>query len=286
MVKRRERGERFPPGQTQREIVKFILNYENGVREVEIKSFLFKEFGISDQRSIKNHLNKLTSDGILIKEESRGKSNVWRLNYENFKQVGYFLISNYLNRNQIAKSEREFAELLIISDEVYHSPGVQKFILENSFVRPIMRALFSNFIDLDIEHGSIRREIKIDADNMKLIETITTKCVLKSPQLFIASFLPNPVISISFHLVMKNNLLSDFNDDDLILYLTINFLLTGLFLDALIDENATISTFGEIFSLLSENNKAFFTTYILHFLDVKTIFDDPELKKRIETQIV
>lgn len=83
---RRKKGERLPQGYTRNKIVSFILASGGSTREVDIIQYLFDELGISDQRSIRTHLENLRSGGIISKTSEKGRSNHWSLNPHHLKE--------------------------------------------------------------------------------------------------------------------------------------------------------------------------------------------------------
>jgi len=82
MVKERKQGERYPPGYTEREIIKFVSDYPDGIKEPEIRKWLRENHGIREKKGIINHLQKLKEKKFLIKQTQIGKENIWKPNLD------------------------------------------------------------------------------------------------------------------------------------------------------------------------------------------------------------
>lgn len=117
----KDREDRYDRGVTRKEILKYILNFADGIEEPKIRGYLRDEFNISAMRNIKTHLEKLENEGYIIKKSSPGEANIWTINYDNFD-----LISSFIAR-EIIQYDMEYKKEEILT--LFNAKGTQKFIL-------------------------------------------------------------------------------------------------------------------------------------------------------------
>ncbi len=97
--KKRERGKGFQPGFIKKKIVLIIAKqFPKGMKEPDLRDTLREEYGVSEPKGVKIHLAELEEKGVLIKEEKKGRTNLWKLNqsYETFK---YLVKEFYKSKN-------------------------------------------------------------------------------------------------------------------------------------------------------------------------------------------
>lgn len=79
--KRRKPGQREEKGKTKRRIILIISNhYPKGIEEPDLRDILREKWNIGESKGIKKHLEKLENFNVLVKEEQKGLSNVWKVN--------------------------------------------------------------------------------------------------------------------------------------------------------------------------------------------------------------
>lgn len=84
--RRRRPGHRQAPGATRKEIIRYLFEQESGTStEPDIRDCLRERCRISDSTGIRDRLRELEKEGLINKDDSRGKGleNVWSLQRTN-----------------------------------------------------------------------------------------------------------------------------------------------------------------------------------------------------------
>ncbi len=98
------RGKHNKPKETKKLILKYILSQTDRVEEPRLRNFLKEEYNISDQKSIKKHLEELRNLGCIGKSQEEGLANIWTIEFpENvFKIVDeYKELLDDISKNQV-----------------------------------------------------------------------------------------------------------------------------------------------------------------------------------------
>ena len=205
MISQKDRIDRYERGITQKEIVRFVMQFKNGVEEPKIREHLKTEFGITSPKGIKIHLEKLESLDILIKNEQRGGANIWGINYPaitgvNSKESEY-LITNFLVGQE---KSPENMKLLI---STYNSEGFQLILQKLDYVLLLINYFQEVFSDQFTNDNSLRiTDIKTEPRNFKLFSLI--KEVASISPTFLCELLTKEGFLLPFSIMIKNRLLS------------------------------------------------------------------------------
>jgi hypothetical protein len=224
-----EPGAGYPRGFILREIIKFILNFEEGVEEPKIREYLFKDYKIKNLKTIKSHLEKLQFDGLIIKKEKSGRSNVWILNYSNRNKVANFIISEYFSKNIF--TDEECHETM----KIFYSDGMRKFISSNDFYdRFLFLIIILTHMELpkfeENKDNKLLMEWKISNEDEQEIKKIFNSAILKSPSLFSFLYYPGIEFHISFWHVFDKEMLKP-DRPKFEIYLTYFIVFSGLYVD-------------------------------------------------------
>lgn len=93
----RKRGEHYQPQETKRKIIEFVLDYPNGIEEPTLRDYLRNSLNISEQKSIKLHLENLRKRGCLEKIKNSGFANIWTIKTaDNIRSIISFLGEPFL----------------------------------------------------------------------------------------------------------------------------------------------------------------------------------------------
>lgn len=112
---------RYERGEIQKEIVKYVLNFEEGVSEPKIRKYLETNFGITAQKGIKIHLEKLLNQNLLTKNERRGGANIWIPNYGDGIPLTRFIAKELITPGFFTNNPDSIVK-------VFLSPGTQKLL--------------------------------------------------------------------------------------------------------------------------------------------------------------
>lgn len=203
----KDREDRYGRGVTRKEILKYILNFADGVEEPKIRGFLRDEFNISAMRNIKTHLEKLENDGYIIKKISPGEANIWTINYDNFDLISLFIVEE-IRQNEFFFNTRER------SLAVLNAKGTQYFIFHH---------LSKSDLYADSIWGTLLRNYIFNemVDSPTVIDHIIgmfCELIGKSPSLFRAVLGDNTdlqvIAGITYNSV-KLNVFEGINDADL-----------------------------------------------------------------------
>ncbi len=173
-----EPGPGYKRGFILSEIIRYILNFADGVEEPKIREYLFKEYKIKNLKTIKDHLEKLRLEGFIIKEEKSGRSNVWILNYENFE-----LISSFISRRMI-QNETHYKKEDALS--IFKAEGTQKFIqyhFPKPFAETADEGMFGLLLETYIFNGFVESPTIYDPYIRRFCELIAI-----SPTLYCSFF--------------------------------------------------------------------------------------------------
>ncbi len=213
-------GVGYPRGFILQEIIKYILNFDEGVEEPKIREYLFKDYRIKNLKTIKSHLEKLQFDGLIIKTEKSGRSNIWMLNYSNRDVVSKFLIDEFFSQNIISEEDGRKIEKL------FYSKGMQKFILDNDFSD---RFLFTILSITLVKPKEKKEEYIVDwnipeKEKEKILEIIQAG-LSQSPTLFCSLYYPTADHSLIFWSLFTENTLKQSQEKlefQLVYYLVIS----------------------------------------------------------------
>lgn len=204
----KDREDRYGRGVTRKEILKYILNFVDGVEEPKIRGYLRDEFNISAMRNIKTHLEKLENEDYIVKKASPGEANIWILNYDNFDLISSF-IAEEIKQNELFFTTREKSLAIL------NAKGTQHFINHH---------LSKSDLYADSIWGTLLRYYIFDEmiDSPIFDHMIGMFCELigKSPSLFCAMFSDRTdlqVIAGITHNSVKLNIFEEINDTDSIL---------------------------------------------------------------------
>ncbi len=218
-------GVGYPRGFVLREIVKYILNFEEGVEEPKIREYLFKDYKIINLKTIKSHLEKLHFDGLIIKTEKSGRSNIWSLNYPNRDVVSEFLIQEFYSKNIIPDEERRKIHA------IFYSKGMQKFLLDNDFNDRFLHTILGITLVKPIED---KEQYLIDWNlsekEMEKASGIIRAGVSQSPTLFCSLYYPSADHSLIFWSLFTEDTLKQ-SMDDLGLHLVYYLVVSAVFID-------------------------------------------------------
>lgn len=140
----KSREDRYSQGVTQREIVRYILDFDNGVDEPRIRDHLKETLLIRAMRNIKTHLERLENEGIIQKVQTRGGPNYWTLAYDSTQLTKYhpawlgydavsgFLVHEFFNRWDNAGYLGYYPLI-----EVFNAKGTQKFIQTKDWTKRV-----------------------------------------------------------------------------------------------------------------------------------------------------
>jgi Fe2+ or Zn2+ uptake regulation protein len=73
------RGKHNKPGKTREIIIRYILDHLGETEEPLLREYLYKKHDISDQKTIKKHLEQLREMGYIKKHKKTGLSNRWKI---------------------------------------------------------------------------------------------------------------------------------------------------------------------------------------------------------------
>ena len=181
----KSREDRYSQGVTQREIVRYILEFDKGVDEPRIRDHLKETLLIRAMRNIKTHLERLEKEGIIQKVQTKGGPNVWTLAYDTTQitkyhpsWIGYdavsgFLVHEFFNRWDNA-GFLGYHPLI----EVFNAKGTQKFIEKKDWTK-----LVTDYI-------SVNRGINPPHDRKLEIQGLFKEAISISPTLFREMFTP------------------------------------------------------------------------------------------------
>jgi len=276
--------QRYERGEIQREILKFILAFENGVEEPEIREYLKTNFGITAPKGVKLHLENLSNKGLLVKEERRGAANIWTLNYENKVPVGEYIIENYLNREfsasnlEKAKIGREYAW------QVFQMPGIKKYISSNSFWYNFLIVGMHELIYSDTVKDSYSKngyfDLCLDDSDANFLNEILERTLPISITLFRSMFAPNRELFSVF----DNYIDMDFetiSDEDLFFFIYGAFIFSAILVDTIKYREKPRPPTSDIISKLLNKKESL----IKEFERMICKFDVIERNEKLETRI-
>ena len=114
-----ERAPKLEQGGAQREIFRAIIKEGGSTRESKVREHLWLAHGISSERGVKTHLQKMVTKNLIKKESSPGSVNIWHLNEsspECFQYLGD-LISRAHNDRDVANDIRDLFNKACVSDD-------------------------------------------------------------------------------------------------------------------------------------------------------------------------
>lgn len=182
-------GGGYPRGMIHREIIKYMLKFSDGIPETVLREYLTREYKITNQKTVKTHLETLRIENLIEKEGQSGKANVWRPKIG--PEFSNYLIKNLLNLPVTLENENEIAD-------IFNSAGTKKYI------ETIKNALSPPNLSTTIE----------DPGKSDLL-LVYRKALLLSPSLVIHSVIPQSDIYFSTSLLLqrmfqRNELSSEF----------------------------------------------------------------------------
>jgi len=143
-AKPRERGNRLPQGVVKKEILEYLLNQNSYVGMPAIREHLMYKLGISDQKTIRKHLDDLTADKYIFYRSVTSKG-IDRWAIINFSQL-----QRVKNKFPEIKLNNKFAALNIVANKSAFKEGY----LTNERLLRLLRAsrsLFDKFFNQSTE---------------------------------------------------------------------------------------------------------------------------------------
>lgn len=207
----KDRIDRYDRGVTRLEIVKYLLRYEDGVKEPNIRRFLQEELGISGLRGIKLHLEKLESEKILKKTSESGGPNIWVLNYDMGFPLGKFLVDEiFLPLSLNRDLDESFCSL-------FKTPAIMRYVIsceQNMWAECIFHYL------------RLTKEVNFNnaSKDLKSFFLIFWQSLTTSPSLFIEMFYQGNTLYalatlIEYYLKKEGTEYNFYNDEYLSLFL-------------------------------------------------------------------
>lgn len=229
-----EPGPGYQRGFILSEIIRYILNYKDGVEEPKIREYLFKEYKIKNLKTIKDHLEKLRLEELIVKKEKSGRSNMWVLNYSNRDTLAKYLITEFLSKGLFI-TEHIGEERKKIMD-LYKTEGIQQFIKENNFSRLFYFSLIIGIFGILPDRNKDWKKIGINSDisheDKIIIEDALDHALFVSPTLFIHLYYPLIEVKLIFWDIFDKTLLKD-DDPQFILKMSYHLIFSALILDSI-----------------------------------------------------
>jgi|GEM_PF-6883943 len=143
------RGKHNKPKETKKRILKYLLSRLDTVEEPQIRNYLKEEYDISDQKSIKKHLEELRERGCIKKSQEEGLANIWSIE---FPENVFKIVDEYAELlDDISKNQVIINQLFVENKTLNHPPEIRGFF-ENiiqfspTFLKMILvRKYFDNF---------------------------------------------------------------------------------------------------------------------------------------------
>lgn len=280
-----DKRNKLDPGGTQREIIKCIILNGGECNEPKIRECLRDSLNITAISGIKIHLDKLLSNGILLKEEGRGRSNIWRLNYENKHPVAYYLLRNFLNLEYSATSLEEVITGINASWEFFKSEGVQKFISTNSFLDEFFILMIGR-INIDaFGKNTLEYNLNISKDKSDFLETILTDSVGASLLLFKALFYPFVEQMPMFSSLMHSKTLNEIEPGDLLFVTFCMVILCAVFVELVRHHDDIDSRVSLILKKIQENHPDHFSILFKILKELDTSEKEKLFLERLKSEI-
>lgn len=176
----RQRGEHEKPGIIKKSILSYLINYKNGIDEPTLRDYIKANERISENKTIKKHLDDLLKDNCLFKTENRGKANHWIINdiehlqniYKKYPEMLQLLIDSPLSFDLILplcffKPKSEDKILLRSGLRV---PSFYKLVLNNNIEDFYKRASMVHLLNGPKENIEIRKEHNISRKTYYMIK--------------------------------------------------------------------------------------------------------------------
>jgi hypothetical protein len=122
-------GKHNKPKETKKLILRYLLGQTERVAEPRLGDYLKEKHDISDQKSIKKHLEELRESHCIGKSNEKGKPNFWSIEFP----------------DNILKIVDEYEELL---DDISKNPKITNKLFEETkpINHPEVRVFFENII--------------------------------------------------------------------------------------------------------------------------------------------
>ncbi len=232
----KDRPDRYERGETQKTIIRYLCNFDEGVSEPELRQFLKDELDLSAPKNIKLHLEKLENMGLIKKKMQKGRSNLWILNFEEDIKLSRYLLDNFfLNRDFV----RLCTEGRDDAFELLATKGVQRIVSEIKDLSTVNLWLFEFILEA---HGShppekpdnvCRYEFNWDHSPEEMDELLhMVKFTASiSPTFFCCLFEPIYEVRTRFWLDFDETLLERFPGDTIYPILLYHYMMSAILVD-------------------------------------------------------
>lgn len=138
---RRKPGQNSPVGKTQKDLLRIIHSFKNGIDEPELRELVKKNLNIQDKSDISKHLKKLESSQLISCDtplELRGKTGK--------KNIWYSGIHDSINSGleKYNKLERNFTISLLTDSQKELVDFLVKY--SNTFLEMISRGMYNSYL--------------------------------------------------------------------------------------------------------------------------------------------